>query len=324
MGAERPLIHRLRAPAVRRTLNVGLLLFGVAVTALAGKQVAGMGWPFRHADAGLAAAAGVLFLAGYGVKAHGWKLLFAPHERPGTASLCAAGGAACLTGIALPGRFDDVVRIAVVRRLRGCPAGIKALMLSLVTLGLVDTVALTPLASSAAALATVPTYLRVGLAVVAGAGIAAAIAVAVLPRVARHRRLIRFRLSGFLGEHSPTPRAAARALAFVLASWVIRGFALVLLLGAVGLGLDFSTALLFLTAGAASAALPIAPAGATTQAGAGAGVLVLSGVSWQQATSFALAAQILVILAGAAALLAAWAWHSGCRIRARRAAVAAA
>jgi len=39
---------------VRRTLNVGLLLFGVAVTALAGKQVAGMGWPFRHADAGLA------------------------------------------------------------------------------------------------------------------------------------------------------------------------------------------------------------------------------------------------------------------------------
>ena len=221
MGAERPL-SRLRAPVVRRALNVGLLLFGVAVTALAGKQVAGMGWPFSHADAGLAAAAGVLFLAGYGVKAHGWKLLFAPHERPGAASLCAAGGAACLTGIALPGRFDDVVRIAVVRRLRGCPAGIKALMLSLVTLGLIDTVALTPLASSAAALATVPTYLRIGLAVVAGAGIAAAVVVVVLPRVVGHRRLIRFRLSGFLGEHSPSTRAAARALAFVLASWVIR------------------------------------------------------------------------------------------------------
>jgi hypothetical protein len=105
---------------------------------------------------------------------------------------------------------------------------------------------------------------------------------------------------------------------------VIRGVALVLLLGAVGLGLDVSTGLLFLTAGAASAALPIAPAGAATQAGAGAGVLVLSGVSWQQATSFALAAQILVILAGAAALLASWAWHSGCRVRARRSALAAA
>src|SRR3954451_7519448 len=194
MGAER-LLSRLRAPAFRRALNIGLLLFGIGVTALAGRQVAGMGWPLAHADAGLAAAAGVLFLAGYGVKARGWKLLFAPHERPQTASLCAAGGAACLTGIALPGRFDDVVRIAVVRRLRGCPAGIKALMLSLVTLGLIDTVALTPLASSAAALATVPISLRIGLAVVAAAGIAAAVAVAVLPRVARHRRLMRFRLA---------------------------------------------------------------------------------------------------------------------------------
>lgn len=321
MGVERPL-SRLRAPVVRRALNLGLLLFGLAVTALAGRQVAGMGWPLRHADVGLAAGAGVLFLAGYGVKAYGWKLLFAPHERPKTASLCAAGGAACLTGIALPGRFDDVVRIAVVRRLRGCPVGVKALMLSLVTLGLVDTIALTPLASSAAASASVPTYLRVGLSVVAGAGIAAAVIVVALPRVARHRRLVRFRLPRFLGEHSPTPGAAARALGFVLASWLIRGLALVLLLGAVGLGLDLSTALLFLTAGAASAALPIAPAGAATQAGAGAGVLVLSGISWQQATSFALAAQILVILAGAVALLASWAWHAGCRLRARRAALA--
>jgi uncharacterized membrane protein YbhN (UPF0104 family) len=313
-------LSRLRAPAFRRALNAGMLLFGVAVTALAGRQVAGMGWPLSHADAGLAAAAGVLFLAGYGVKARGWKLLFAPHERPETASLCAAGGAACITGIALPGRFDDVVRIAVVRRLRGCPAGVKALMFSLVTLGLIDTVALTPLASSAAVAASVPTYLRIGLAVVAAAGVAAAAAVVVAPRVARHRRLLRFRLSRFVGDHAPCPRSAARALAWVLASWLIRGLALVLLLGAVGLGLDLSTALLFLTAGAASAALPIAPAGAATQAGAGAGVLVLSGISWQQATSFALAAQILVILAGAAALVASWAWHAACRVRARRAA----
>ncbi len=34
---------------------------------------------------------------------------------------------AALTGLVLPGRFDDAMRIAVVRRYPGCPAGVRAL-----------------------------------------------------------------------------------------------------------------------------------------------------------------------------------------------------
>lgn len=56
-------------------------------------------------------------------------------------------------GLALPGRFDDAVRIAIVRRYPGCPADVRALCLPLVMLGLIDSAALAPLASVAAAFA---------------------------------------------------------------------------------------------------------------------------------------------------------------------------
>src|SRR5262249_46363516 len=158
-------------------------------------------------DARLVAASATIFLLAYGVKAYGWKLLFAPDQRPAAASLAAAGGAASITGIALPGRFDDAVRIAVVRRHRGCPAGGKALGLSLGGLGLVDTVALMPLASSAALSEAAPTTLRIGFGIVAAAGVAAGAAVLLMPRLGA--RFSRFRLAQWFAEHSPAPRAAA-------------------------------------------------------------------------------------------------------------------
>jgi hypothetical protein len=67
---------------------------------------------------------------------------------------------------------------------------------------------------------------------------------------------------------------------------------------------------MFICAGAASAAIPIGPAGAATQIAAGATLLVVSGVEASAALGFALAAQTLLILAGAAIFLAAIAWRS--------------
>ena len=49
-----------------------------------------------------------------------------------------------MIGVVLPGRFDDAMRIAVVRRYPGCPAGLRAISLSLVMLGLIDSAALLP------------------------------------------------------------------------------------------------------------------------------------------------------------------------------------
>ena len=144
-----------------------------------------------------------------------------------------------------------------------------------------------------------------------------------LPRLAASRSLARFRVVRWLGGRATGAREAWKATIFVTLSWLVRAAALLLLLGALGFGLSFPLAVLFLCAAAASGALPIAPAGAATQAGAGAAVLVAGGLSTTQAIAFAVAAQVLVILAGAAVVLLALAWSGGRRLAARARPVAA-
>src|SRR5262249_30715923 len=119
------------SPRVRRGTQIVFLVLALGMTALAGWRFAEAGWPFAHGKPVLIVGAGLLFLLAYPVKAWGWRRLFAPHERPDTSALAAAGGAAAVTGIALPGRFDDAVRVAVVRRSPSCPAGVRALVFSL-------------------------------------------------------------------------------------------------------------------------------------------------------------------------------------------------
>jgi hypothetical protein len=303
-----------RSPRGRLALNLGVGLFAITVSVLAARHFAGIGWPFSGANVGLVATAGVLFLLAYGFKAYGWHRLFAPHERPKPLTLGAACGAASVTGAALPGRFDDVVRVAVVRRATNGRAGVGPVCLSLFMLGLVDTAALMPLASTAAATADASGSVRAALAVVAFAGFGAAIVIAFLPRLTASGRLIRFRIARWLGERVIAPRAAWQAWVLVLASWLTRAFGLFVLLHALGISLSLPMAIAFLCAAAASGALPIAPAGAATQAGAGAAILIASGVGTANAVSFAVGAQVLLIFAGAAVLVFAALWHGGRRL----------
>jgi hypothetical protein len=103
-------------------------------------------WPLSHGQPGLLLAAGLLLLLAQALKAFGWARLFTNRERPSPLALVAGNGGAALIGVVLPGRFDDAMRIAVVRRYPGCPAGLRAISLSLVMLGLIDSAALAPLA----------------------------------------------------------------------------------------------------------------------------------------------------------------------------------
>jgi Lysylphosphatidylglycerol synthase TM region len=310
----RGLYDLCRSPRGKLALNLGIGLFAITVSILAARHFAGIGWPFDGANMGLVAAAGLLFLVAYAFKAYGWHRLFAPHERPQPLTLGAACGAASVTGAALPGRFDDVVRVAVVRRATNGRAGVGPVCLSLFMLGLVDTAALMPLASTAAATADASGAVRAALAVVAFAGFGAAVVIAVLPRLTASGRLIRFRLARWLGARVIPPRDAWHAWVLVLASWLTRAFGLFLLLHALGFALSLPLAIAFLCAAAASGALPIAPAGAATQAGAGAAILMASGVGTTNAISFAVGAQALLILAGAAVLAFAALWHGGRRL----------
>ncbi|MGH3015838.1 MAG: lysylphosphatidylglycerol synthase domain-containing protein, partial [Gaiellaceae bacterium] len=259
---------------------------------------------------GLVAAAGLLFVLAYGFKAYGWHRLFRADERPRPLALAAAGGGASIMGVVLPGRFDEVVRIAIVRRYPGCPVCVRGLCLSLVTLGLIDAVALSPFATAAAIFPGSSPAVRAGFAVLGFGGVGAAAVVLALPRLSARTRLARFRVVRWLAPRATPWRQATRAWGLVLVSWLVRATAIFLLLGTFGIGLSFPLAIMFICAGAASAAFPIGPAGAATQITAGTTVLVVSGVETSQALGFALAAQALLIFSGAAIFLVAVAWRT--------------
>ena len=301
-------------------LNAISVAIGLLVAALAARHFAEAGWPLAGADIPLMAAAGVLFLLAYAFKAYGWHRLFAPSDRPRTLTLATACGAASVSGAALPGRFDDAIRVAIVRRSRCSESGVATVCFSLFMLGLIDTAALMPLASAAAASPDTSAGVRVAMAIVAAAGFGAAILIAILPRIVESGRLIRFRITRWLGDRVTSPRDAWKSWILVLASWLVRAVALFLLLASFGISLSFTLAVVFLCAAAASGALPIAPAGAATQAGAGAAILVMSGISASQAIAFAIAAQALLIFAGAAVLIFAAACKGARRVLPARAA----
>jgi hypothetical protein len=318
----RPLRADIAATAVMRLLSnrkarlalnggFGLALLGVAF--VSARHFVGSGWPIHHADPFLVSGAAILFLAAAAFKAWGWQRLFHVSERPRADALAFAGGAACVGGIALPGRVDDAIRIAVVKRYPGTKTGIGALGLSLIVLGMLDNAALTPMASVAAAGSSHWTT-QAGFAVVAAAGVAAAGIVAFLPRIARFPFVARWRFGRWIAEHTHCTKEAWVAWLLISASWSLRAVAVFLLLNALSMPGSFVLALAFLVASAASAALPIAPAGAATQAGAGAAILVLGGVHTADAVAFSVAAQALVIVTGAAVILLIATWRLAIRV----------
>jgi hypothetical protein len=291
-------------------MAVGSVLFGLAVVGLAVRHLSNTPMPFTHGRPTFLVSVGLLFVAAFMLKASGWARLFHARERPGPVSLAAAGGGATIMGIVLPGRFDELVRIAIVRRFPGCPAGVKTICLSLVMLGLIDAAALAPFSIVAAAWPGNSFGVRAGFAVVGAGGLAAAAVVIALPRVAASPRLMRFRLARWLAPRATPLRGAVEAWGLVSASWLVRATALTVLLAALGLGFSFPLAMMFLTAASAAAALPVALGGAATQIGAGATLLIVSGTKTSEALGFALAAQTLLILSGAAVLCLAVTWRT--------------
>jgi uncharacterized membrane protein YbhN (UPF0104 family) len=313
-------IRAFRSRRVRIAVNTAFVSIALGAAALTVLHFVHSGWPLAHANPGLVVAAGFLFLAAYAFKAWGWQRLFNENERPEALTLAAAGGAASVGGVALPGRFDEAIRIAVVRRGPGPKtAGLGAICLTLIIVGLLDSAALTPMASVAAA-ASHSGGVQAGFALVAAAGVAAALLVLFLPRIAQLGFINRWKVGRWLKDHTACARSASQAWFLISVSWSLRGLAVFVLLNALSVGASFPLALAFLCASAASAALPIAPAGAATQAGAGAAILIVGGVPKAEAFAFAVAAQGMIILVGAAVVAVAGLWALSLRFRPARAA----
>jgi uncharacterized membrane protein YbhN (UPF0104 family) len=305
------LVRLRRSRRGRWAVGLGSGAFSLGLAVLAVRHFATTSWPLSGGQPAVLVAAGFLLLLAQAFKAFGWGRLFAREERPRPLALAAGNGGAALIGVILPGRFDDAMRIAVVRRYPGCPAGVRALCLSLVMLGLIDSVALAPLALVAVAFPGSGLGVRIGLGVVAFAGFGAAVLILALPRMAASERSMRFRLGRWLSPRTTSRRRLSQAWVLVTACWLARAVAIYLLLGTLGVGYSFPLALLFLCAGAAAAALPIGLAGAATQVGAGAATLIATGVGTSQALAVSLAVGGLGVITGTAVLLAAFAWPAG-------------
>jgi hypothetical protein len=313
-------LERLRRSRRGRwALAAGYGAVAVALLLLAARHFATTSWPLSSGDPEVLVAAGLLLVGAQALKALGWARLFRLDERPTALALAAGNGGAALAGVVFPGRFDDATRIAVVRRYPGCPAGVRALALSLVMLGLIDSAALAPLAFVGAAFPGAGVGVRTGLAVVGLGGVLAAAVIAALPHLAASRHALRFRLGRWLSPRTTAARRALEAWALVSACWLVRAIAVYLLLGTLGIGFSIPLALIFLCAGAAAAALPIGPAGAATQVAAGAAALIASGVGGSEALAAALSVGALGVLSGTAVFLFAVAWSTVMLLRRDRA-----
>jgi uncharacterized membrane protein YbhN (UPF0104 family) len=291
--------------------GAGIGALAVAVVVLATRPSAPTSLPLSNGPPILLAAVCALLLGGYALKILAWRRLFAVGERPHPLALVTASAGGSILGLVLPGRLADVLRVAIVRRSRSCPAGVRALCLSLVMLGLIDSVALVPFALTAAAYPGHTVGLRAGLAVVAGSGVVAAAVIVVLPRLAA-KTLVRYRAGRWLSPRTVSPRNASVIVALLFMCWLARAAAIIVLLGALGVGFSFPLAVLFLCAGKAAGALP------GGQAGAGGAVLMASGIGGAKALDVAVSGQALATLCGVAMLLFAALWLVGVRFAARR------
>jgi hypothetical protein len=295
----------------RQAIAIGSVLSMVALFFFAARHFATTSWPLTDGHPAVLVASGLLLLLAQALKALGWGRLFARAERPPLLALGAGNGGAALIGLVLPGRFDEAMRIAVVRRYPGCPASVYTLAFSLVMLGLIDSVALAPIATAAFLVPSGGNAVRAGLAVVAFGGVAAAGVIVTLPRLKASRRAKRFQLVRWACPRIRSLRSASEAWAFVSACWVVRALAVFLVLGTVGVGFSPSLALLVLCAGAAAAALPLGLAGTATQVGAGVTALVASGIGASEALRATVSIAALGVFSGAAVLLIAVGWRTG-------------
>ena len=227
-------------------------------------------------------------------------------ERPDRARCLAACGASAASGAVLPFRLDYVVKIGTLRRMRGVKLGLEAIALSIISLGLVDSIAFLPLSISATATSSSSFRIPLMLVVLFGVGACGLLVggrhLVRLPFIARRARLAKIaervagHPAGTRASRSPRgsscsaagrpARSAARCCWRRSASASRRQIALVVLCLA-----------------AAAALIPIASGGAIANVSATAAVLLALGVHKEQAINFGLASGMLLCLTASVAAI---------------------
>jgi uncharacterized membrane protein YbhN (UPF0104 family) len=294
-------------PVSRRRLvaSVGFATLTIAASILVARRLTHSSWPLDHVEPWLAAAAALAYLGSFVFRARAWHRLFPPDECPGQGRCLASVGAAAASGAVLPFRLDYLIKVGVLRKLGGIRVGLGAIVLSIISLGMIDAIAMLPLSISATV--TTNSVLRGPLLIVVAFGIACSTLLVVGRRLAGVRFLARSRRLQALGDHvalhtAPGGRRDAIVAWFYLfACWSARAFGSAALLSALGLSFSPQTALTVICLSAAAGIIPITSGGAVVNAGAAAAILLALGVTKDVAINFSLASALLLVISAVAA-----------------------
>jgi hypothetical protein len=276
--------------------GVAFCVLSLVACVLVARRLSGASWPLEGAQVGLVVATAGAYFASYLFRAFGWHNLFPRSQRPDGARCLAACGAGAASGVVLPFRLDYVVKISTLRRLGGVTLGLETIAVSIVALGMVDAVAMLPLAVSA--LATAGPILRAPLVVVVLFCLACLAILALGQRVERLPLVGRSaRLHGVYRRVADSTRISRPTVAaglLLLGCWTSRALGSTLLLSALGVGFSPTLALVVLCMSGATSIVPITAGGAVAGMGTTAGVLFALGVSKDVALNFSLAAGLLL------------------------------
>jgi hypothetical protein len=283
----------------RLVAGAAFALVTIAAAILVGRRMTQASWPLDDAQPELVAAAALSYLASYFFRARGWHRLFLPEECPDQARCLASVGAAAASGAVLPFRLDYLIKVEMLRKLGGVRVGFEAIVLSILSLGMIDAIAMLPLSISATA--TSGSVLRGPLLIVVVFGIGCCTLLVVGGRLIRLpllRRSCRLRtISEHVARHTTTTgcRDAIVAWFYLLACWSTRAFGSAALLTALGLSFSPTTALSVICLSAAAGVIPITSGGVVVGAGATAGILLSLGVGKDIAINFSLASGLLLV-----------------------------
>jgi uncharacterized membrane protein YbhN (UPF0104 family) len=313
------------ALAVRQRRLLGSSIFAlvtVVACALLGRQLTGSSWPLAHARLLLVIAAGLCYFVSFVVRARGWRRLFPRDACPDQARCLASVGAAAASGVVLPFRLDYLIKIGTLRRLGGIRLSLEAIALSIVSLGMVDAIAMLPLSISATA--TSSADLRGPLIIVVAFGLGCCLLLlasgrlVALPLLRRSRRLRT--VSDHVSAHRTTRGRGSAIIAalYLLGCWTARALGSALLLSALGFRFSPTTALCVLCLSAAAGVVPITAGGLVVSVGATAGILLALGVGKDIAINFSLASGLLLTTSATVAALCGTAFSLAAVALARR------
>jgi hypothetical protein len=289
----------------RLVASLGFAALTVAASILVGRRLTHSSWPLDHVEPWLAAAAALAYLGSFVFRARAWHRLFPRDECPGQGRCLASVGAAAASGAVLPFRLDYLIKVGVLRKLGGIRVGLGAIVLSIVSLGMIDAIAMLPLSISATV--TTNSALRAPLLIVVAFGIACSTLLVVGGRLGGMRFVTRSRRLRALGDHvalhtsTAGRKDAVAAWFYLFACWSARAFGSAALLSALGLSFSPQAALTVICLSAAAGIIPITSGGAVVNAGAAAAILLALGVTKDIAINFSLASGLLLVISAVAA-----------------------